>query len=152
MRLMFVVALLATLPGCGAIQNYQNGQRLAEAKAQFDAAMSRCESGFPSAKPMTPRAKCFATARIEYMEQVSNNGDLVRQMNARMVALAERFDAGKVTTTQWEAEHADIVVAYETQVRQRGNEAAMANAAVMSAYAANAPRSCTKVGNTVNCF
>lgn len=151
MRLLLTIAVASCLSGCGAIQSYQNNKRVAEAQADFDLNQADCHKRFPL-KPMAPRFRCLAEAKHGYAQRIGANPDLVQQMNARMIALAEKSDAGKVSQSEFDIEAANISVAYETQVRQRGNEAAVANAAVMSAYAANAPRTCMRNGNTVNCF
>ena len=152
MKRSLAYLLLLALSGCGAIQSYQNGKRLAEARADYDANEASCRQRFPEPSPMAPRIKCLAEAKNAFAERIGSNPDLVRQMSARIVALAEKTDAGKVSPSEFDVEKANIAVSYETQVRQRGNEAAMADAAVMSAYAANRSRSCTKYGNTVNCY
>jgi hypothetical protein len=76
-----------------------------------------------------------------------------------MLALGERYDAGRLSQSQDEVEKATIGTAYAGGVAQRRNAAVTANAAAEQAAAARSaawpaskPTTCNRFGNSVTCY
>lgn len=150
--------ITGTLAGCGlAIE-----ARLQEAQKLYEAQVAQCERLYPDRhrKPTQPRVSCFNNANMKLAEH-DPDIDLTRAMTTQMLVLAERFDAGRSTPAQFEAEKAAVFADYRTRVMQRQNSTAMANAAAdqaaaarQQAIAATMPKTttCNRFGNTVTCY
>ena len=67
---------------------------------------------------------------------------------AKILVIAEQYDAGKLTEAQFELQKAQAVAEYNSVLAQRQNEAMLATAAMVSSM----PKTCTGYGNTVTCF
>ena len=81
--------------------------------------------------------------------------DLLDQENATRLALAEKVQAGKMTiierNQQFSQFHSQIIA--EEQRRMLANRSVNAQESAAAAqWRASNPVSCTKIGNTVNCY
>ena len=155
MRLGVILVAFA-LAGCGPSKLQLEAQAARDA---YEAAIAACERSFPDRhrKPVTPRVKCFNEANLNLAARGDPNVDLVTAMTAQMLVLAERFDGGRFSEARFESEKAVVFANYRTQVLQRENSAAVADAAQAQAWAAQqaaTPRSvtCNRFGNTVTCY
>ena len=83
-------------------------------------------------------------ARVE-AEHGYRHLDLEQLLRAKILLLAEQYDAGKMTEAQYRLEKAQAVTDYKSELMKRDNGAAIA-------AAASSPVTCTTIGNTVTCF
>jgi hypothetical protein len=164
------MAAVALLAACGPSKLQLEAPAAQQTR---DAATASCERSYPDKhrKPVTPRVKCFNEARLDYAQaherSVGNPAlDLEQLVSAQMLAIAERYDAGKLTVAQYEAEKAAAIANYSSAVLQRRQGAAMVRAAQDEAAAArqqaaaaaqqainsSMPTTCSRVGNTVTCY
>ena len=159
MRFAFAVLLAPLLFGCGPSQR----QLAADITRDYEAALASCERSFPERykKPVTPRMRCFVAANSARAVRENYHTDLMDAMNAQMLVAAERFDAGRLTETRFEAEKATIYANFEGKMQERDDRKAMvratqaqANAAANAAMAASIPKSvtCYTTGRITNCY
>jgi len=156
---MIATALL--LGGCGP--SHQELLR-AEVQKVHDTDMVRCTEQHPDRfrKPATLRVKCVNDANIKLATDGRDpNIDLVQTLAAHMLAVAERYDDGKLTKAQFDAERTAAFSDFRTRMLQRENSATIADAATRTAAAAqqqaitsSIPRTvtCNRFGNTVTCY
>ena len=135
-RLTLVTLLLA---GCGLAQQAQISQGAHDAQTKRDAAFAACREQFPN--KATDRAKCVSAADLEYhfamQRSVGHPGiDLIQLSHARQIALAEQYDAGKITKAEYNAKSAEIIAETNSLLQARLNNAAVASAAQQQAIAA----------------
>lgn len=135
--------LVMLLAGCGMAQQMQTNQQAEDAQAKRIAAVTACKSKFPTVttKPAVEGIRCRNEADLEYhlaMERsVGHPGlDLVRIAHAKRLSLAEQYDAGKLTPSQYELAVAQVESEATSSIQARMNSAAMANAAQQQAMAA----------------
>ena len=129
---------------------------VSDAQKLRETEIEECHRLYPNPRPVLPRMKCIGDALVKVARVAAQYGyknlDLDELLRAKMVLLAERYDAGKMTEAEFQAEKAQIASTHETQVLQRQNSQAMVVAAQQQAAAASGPVSCTRVGNTTTCF
>jgi hypothetical protein len=162
-----VILLIAFgLAGCGIAQR-QEQQAAAQAwQATIDAANqqhaadnAQCYATFSeSDKEAVARAKCLADADRKALPTRSHP-DLSTLLTAKRTELAERQAAGKITRAQAVFEFGQLKAQVISEEQQRDNsnrsvaaQQQAATAATIGAINAGAPRSCTRIGNTVNCY
>jgi hypothetical protein len=157
---ILVLATGVVVTGCGLAQQALMRQELEAHRKAHEAAEAECHRLYPdpNRKPATPKIKCLADVHLRFATN-DPHIDLLRMMTSQMLVIGERYDTGKITVAQFEAEKAAAFSDYTTRVAQRQNGAAMAeaaqqqaNAATWQAYSANRPRTCNTWGNTVNCY
>jgi hypothetical protein len=160
MRNFYVLALSMLLFGCGIARQHELQARNEELKAQSVAAQQQCNQTYPAGNPKTAvaRAKC-QTEAFAILRPMMPYPDLMDLLIANRMEVAERVQSGKLTIAQ-----ANEILAIkrseavaEEQRRWNANRSVAAQeqsatAATIGAFAANAPRTCTAFGNTVNCF
>lgn len=157
-RVALCCALSCSLLGCVP-------QAIKDLTKMLDSELEECRRLYPNPdqRPVSPRMKCIGDATVKSSRVEAKYGyknlDLDELVRAQMVLLAERYDAGKITETEYQVEKAKIRTAYETQILQRQNSQAMvaaaqeqAAAASSQAIAASRPVSCTIIGHTASCF
>jgi hypothetical protein len=160
---LWILAFALALSGCGLAKIAEREKALAEARQVHQRDLAECERRFPDRykKPTMPRVQCFNEANLRFAAGGDPDIDLLRAMGARILVSAERYDAGRLTPAQYEAEKAGVFAEYNTQVQQRRNNAVVADAANRQAWAAQAqaiqaamPRTttCNRFGNTVTCY
>ena len=146
------VVLGLTVASCGIARQ----ARIQELQAQELAAIQRCDVTVPAGNPKTAveRAKC-QTEAMAILRPIMPYPDLQDSMIAIRLAIAEQVQNGKLTIAQGNeqiaAKRSEIVA--EEQRRNLANRsvAAQEGMAVASLSAAG-PHSCTRIGNTVNCY
>jgi hypothetical protein len=163
---LFGIATLCLLTGCGlAAQQEQQAALQAQQAAGAAAAQQHladvrlCQTSFSeSNKDAVARARCFAIAD-EKLKPFQRNPDLTNLAIAKRNELAERQAAGKITRAQFVLELSQQTswAMSEEQRRDNANQSVAAQqqaatAATIGAINAGAPRSCTRIGNTMNCY
>jgi hypothetical protein len=117
----------------------------------------------PHRKPISPRIKCFNDATLAYYTAFAGNpwSDLVRVFTARMAVIAEKYDVGQISETQFDSEKAQAVANYTVQIMQRPYSTAKVDAAPTQAAAASKqavatvlPKqmTCVPTFNDTNCY
>ncbi len=151
-------ALSSILPNCGYVAQ-QEASRAAEAE------IGECVRLYPNQtqRPVTPRVKCIWDARMKYaragLEHGYHNADLDELAQARVLLLAQSYDAGQITEAQYHVQLAETMVNHNTQAMHRNNGAAMAAAAQQEAEAATSmalsaskPVTCTRTSSVATCY
>ena len=145
-RVVSSFVLCFGLLGCGYAAHVE-----AEATKTAKAEVDECTRLYPNEaqRPVTPRANCIWDARIKAARVVAEHGyrhlDLEELLRAKILLLAEQYDAGKMTEAQYRLQKAEAVTDYKSELMKRNNGAAIA-------AAASSPVICTPVGNAVACF
>lgn len=155
MRIFVVVGLCAILGGCGLVAAKQREEEFARARAQADGIFAECDAKIPKEKgQIVNRTRCRAPG-FSLLRNFAPYPDLMDQEAAYRMAMAERIDAGQITMAQAEleaAENRSRLIA-EEQRRSLSNRAVSAQESVAAAqWRASAPVSCTRIGNTTNCY
>lgn len=145
---------LLVLCGCSADMLYADALA---SRQIWENDLAACEKAHPDEhkKPVKLRVLCFNRAN-EARAARDGNADLVRAMTTRMLVEAEKYDAGQLTPTAYDASRAAIFADFNTQMELRLNSQAVADAAqsqARAAWAAAMPRTvhCTTFGNSVTC-
>jgi len=158
-RVLVILALAFGLAGCGLAMQREQQQKLAAANQQLKEASEACQASFSEErKDAIARAKCFNDADRAFMP-FSTAPDLVNLRMAKRSEVAERMAQGKITRAQavLELNELNSNLVSEDQRRRNANQSAAAQqqaatAATIGAINAGAPRTCTRYGNTVNCY
>lgn len=172
-RELVILVIAIGLAGCGIAQQREQEAALqarraavAAAGQQHEAARETCLKTFSEKNSdAVARAKCFNTAD-EILKPFNRYPDLLNLRIAKRNELAERQAAGKITRAQLvlEGSQLDSQLASEAQRRSNADQSVEAQqqaawaqqqtawAQQQAATAAGAPRSCTRTGNTVNCY
>jgi hypothetical protein len=155
MRIVVVLGLCVILAGCGLMARKEHEEQQAAAKAQSDAAMADCETQFPKGgKRYIEKTQC-QNAAITLVRPFMPYPDLVDQDLASRMAVAEKLQAGKITLAEANLEqstfHSNIVAGEQRRLLSNRSVGAQESAAA-AAWRASSPVSCTKLGNTVNCY
>jgi hypothetical protein len=132
---------------------------LVAARQQHKDAVEVCQTRFSeNASDAVARAKCI-NAADEILRPFDPYADLYNLRNAKRNELAERLAAGKITRAQMVLEFTQLNSQIATEWQHRSNsdrsgaaQQQAATAATIGAINANAPRSCTLIGNTTNCY
>jgi hypothetical protein len=155
MRVSVVLGLCCLLAGCGLMARKEREEQQASAKAQSDAAMADCEVQFPKGgKRYIEKTQCQNGA-MNVIRPLMPYPDLVDQDMASRMAVAEKLQAGKLTLAEANLEqstfHSNIVA--EEQRRMLNNRSVGAQeSAAAATWHASSPVSCTRIGNTTNCY
>jgi hypothetical protein len=153
MRILLFVLIVALLSNCGIIREREMRAQAEELKARSVAAAQACDSTVPAGNPKTAmaRAKCQTDA-LAIMRPIMPFPDLMDLSIASRIATAERIQSGQITIAQGN----EIVAQRQSELIAEEQRRSLANRAVYAqetmASAAAAPRTCTAIGNTVNCF
>jgi hypothetical protein len=144
-----LVAIGVPFSVCGACTNSQDMLR-ETANARHTQAIADCTAGLHS-KRFTKRieyAQCLKTANLYWWREAkAPHIELVEYAAARDIVLAERFDKGRMSEAEYDAERAKIKADLFSEMERRGTNAALVDAA----RAASAPISCTTLGATTTC-
>jgi hypothetical protein len=116
-------------------------------------ARAECDTKFPKGIVATavPRVQCLNDA-MAIMRPTSRNPDLLDSFMASRLAVAERIQKGQITMAQGGEEIANkwSQVVAEDQRRTLANRSVRAQET--AAENIGGPTSCTRIGNTVNCY
>jgi hypothetical protein len=157
LRTAYLVALIGlTVAGCGLVRQRELEERIAALIAQSTAAAQACDVTVPPGNPKTAvaRARCQCDA-LEIRRPIVPYPDLMDTFIAARMSVAEQVQSGQITIARANEivtnKRSEIVS--EEQRRNLANRAVAAQeSAADAAWAARNPVSCTKIGNTVNCF
>lgn len=142
MRIFVVGILLLGLTGCAASNNLERQRELAAAEVEYDAGIAACLERFPKGKkPIVPAAICHNEVDEAYGRRVARADpryslDLALVRNSQLLLAAEKFDAGKISKSEYKHLHNVAQAEMNTAVQQRINSANIANAAQTQATAA----------------
>jgi hypothetical protein len=139
------------LAGCGLARQAEFAKNRDAARAEAAAATEACK-----AKPLptfAAKARCLNDAEAP-LRAYANNPDLFNVRAASRVAFAEKVDAKQMTVADAELEFAKLNAQMTTEEQNRSNNSTAARASMIAATAAASPPSvsCTRFGNTVNCY
>lgn len=155
---LLVVLCSLFLSGCGLIAAKERQDQMAAAKASMDAGFAQCAAEYDSQpagkKNHIAKTKCDASAALAIRPFVPFP-DLFDQEWATRAVIAERLQGGKMTPAEANQEsttmHANIS-AEEQRRALSGRAVSAQESAAAAAWRASSPVSCTKLGNTVNCY
>jgi hypothetical protein len=153
-RILAVVALCATVGGCGLIARKELQEKQQAAIAEMQAGFAECKARFPEgSKQYVAKQQCDSAA-AQVIRPYMTYPDLFDRAQADRAVIAERLQAGRITVA--EAKQATASKSQIAEDEQRRNLAARSVGAQESAAAAacraSAPVSCTRIGNTTNCY
>ena len=122
-------------------------------------ASESCTASFSEEpKDAIARAKCFNAADEAYAPY-TGSPDLIRLRIAKRTEIAERMATGKITRAQGVLELAELNASLTSEDQRRKNanhsvaaQQQAATAATIGALSAGAPRTCTRIGNSVSCY
>jgi hypothetical protein len=154
LRATLLVVLALSLSGCGLARRQEMQAQKAALKEQSAAAVQECDAKFQKGAVPTAvaRAQCLNDA-MEIMRPLwGGSADLVSVFMTGRLAAAERFQKGQITFAQYSEEVANkwSQVVTEEQRRNLANRSVAAQET--AAQNIGGPTSCTRVGNTVNCY
>jgi hypothetical protein len=154
--LFAIVILSFSLAGCGIAQQREMQARAEALQAQSAAAAQNCETTFPAGNPKTAvaRAKC-QTEALAILRPTIRYPDLTDVWIATRLSSAEDVQNGRMSIAKanelMAAKTAELTA--EEQRRNLANRSVAAQEGVAAAsWRAAGPRSCTRIGDTVNCF
>jgi hypothetical protein len=153
MKLIAICALATALAGCGLAREAETKKQLAQATAQLEAAREDCRTR--SFKNRTERARCQNEAEERYMLPLFPHPDLARVKMALRLSLAAKVDQGLLSAEDAELEFAKANTQLVAELERRWNTRRLVAAQEENAAAASRAASgfsCTRFGNTVNCF
>ena len=156
MRIVWVVVLCGLLAGCGIARQREMQARNDALKEQSRIAMEDCNTKLPKGNPKTAivRAQCVNDALV-IMRPIFPYPDLLDLSMAHRLAVAERYQKGQITGPQANEELAQKNSELTAEEQRRllanrsvGAQESMAAASIMAA----GPKTCTRIGNSVNCY
>ena len=162
LALMSVGIAVAFSGGCGIARQMKINDDLKAAQEAADRGIAECDASHPGkfTRPVLPRIRCMNAVELQRQESIGRsvgnpNLDLHRLTAAKRLAVAERFDKGQSSEIEYELQLATVHSEHTNAANSRLNSATLAAAAAKqasAASAANRPVSCTRLGNTVNCY
>jgi hypothetical protein len=149
------VCLFLLLSGCGMARQKEAQDRLNEALAQVRSATDACNLSFPRQQQSTAvaRSQCIGQATLPLRPFVPFP-DLFDQEAANRNLLAERWQGGKITIAEFDAQGAQMhsqIVAEEQRRQLAGRSVSAQETAAAAAVNASGPTVCTRSGNTTFC-
>lgn len=152
------VCICVIITGCGIARQMQEREDAEKADAVFHAASEACNARMKNKEYTRLKiwTECHNEARLQWWQARGfEDADLLNLLHAKRLALAEAFDANKITDTNLKVQSAEIESAFQTQLQHRNNQRRQTEAAITQANAAvraSSPVSCTRIGNTVSCY
>lgn len=153
-------ALIAftALSGCGTTTAQQEAHdRLsATVNAEYD----RCKNTAFSGKNVhSQRADCYNSVTNQYVRPNDPFPDLVEMVVSARSAYAAKVDRGEMKDEDARVAFSKVLseATGERERRLQGRasvdaQQAQASAAAVQAWRTNAPRTCNRIGNTINCY
>jgi hypothetical protein len=149
-------ALGLLIAACGLARQAELQKQREELMAKSNAIAADCDSKFPKGNQPTvlARIQCLNQA-LEVIRPVMPYPDLLDTYMASRLAIAERVQNKQMSVAEGNAlimqKKSDIVA--EEQRRQLASRSVNAQETVaISSIMASGPHSCSKIGNTVNCY
>jgi hypothetical protein len=149
-----LLALTLTLCGCGLARQQELKAQSAALKEQSQAAVQECEAKYPKGSPATAvvRAQCMNDAMAITRPLWGTSTDLVNGWMAHRVVVAEKLQKGQITVAQANEEMANSWTQVVDQEQRRNLANRSVTAQETAAQNIGGPTSCTRIGNTVNCY
>lgn len=147
LQAFILTVLLSTVGGCAMI----TPNLRAVAAKEFKAESERCLTAHASDQKMLPGVECLNAAMIK-RDRGTANSDLTYVITTNRVVLAQKVDAGEITREEFQAQQMQLFSDAQSKLLARQNAARMSRAAEIQARNTGQPYSCTRYGNTVNCF
>lgn len=153
----FVLLISSCVAGCGPNAAQLREQARQQDAANYENAAADCNRRYPEmAKQAVPRAQCFNTAANQYLRPYMPNPLQMDRLTSTRLVLAEQVQAGKISHAEGARQLTELVAGMSDQNQQRTlaerSVAAQENAANAARRAANRNVSCTRIGDTVNCY
>jgi hypothetical protein len=156
MRVFVMLGLCALLGGCGLIARKEREEQMVAAKASMDQGFANCEAEYAAGgrKNHIAKTKCDSVA-AQSIRPFVPYPDLLDQEWAARAVIAERLQAGKMTPAEANQQstqmHAEIT-AEEQRRSLTGRAVSAQESQAAAAWRASSPVSCTRIGNTTNCY
>jgi hypothetical protein len=156
-RTVYLAAFIGlVVASCGLVRQRELQERIDTLNAQARTASKACDSTFPAGNPKTAvaRAKCQVDA-LAIRRPIVKHPDLMDSFIATRMSVAEQVQNGRLTVAQANEilANKNSEVVSEEQRRNLAQRSVAAQESVAAAsWATSGPVSCTKVGNTVNCY
>ncbi|MGB9115157.1 hypothetical protein [Bradyrhizobium sp.] len=135
LRSIGVIALAATLGGCGLVAQAQQREAYQKALAQVQAGVQICNDTYPKVQnTAVVRAQCIGAA-TDALRPLLTYPDLYDKEKADRNALAEQWQTGKITQLQYEAQFTEMhsTIVAEEQRRNLANRSVGAQESSASA-------------------
>jgi hypothetical protein len=149
-----VLCGLLILTGCGLSRQTTIENKEPAIAQQNNEAIDQCQKLYPDPhrKPALSRIKCFNDATLAYYTAFPGNpwSGPVKVFTVRMVAIAEKYDAGQISEAQFDFEKEQAVANYTSQVMQR--PAAKLDAAPKQVAAASKQAVATVLPKQMTCI
>jgi hypothetical protein len=156
-RKLWVAAFIGlAVASCGLARQREMQERATALNAQSQAAAEACNTTVPAGNPKTAvaRARCQMDA-LEIRRPIVTYPDLMDSFIATRMSVAEQIQNGRLTIAQGTeilANKNSELVSEEQRRNLSKRAVAAQESAAAASWAASGPVSCTKIGNTVNCF
>lgn len=152
-RFAGIAILITTLGGCGLAARKEREEAFAAAKVENEAAIAACQEHYPpnQMKDHVGKAQCVNDA-MKIMRPFAPYPDLMDQDMANRSMLAERVQQGKMSAAEATAEMSQRRSAIVAEEQRRNLSNRSVSAQESAAAAAWKGTSCTRIGNTVNCY
>lgn len=148
------ICMLIVLSGCGLARQKEAQDRANSAAAELRAGMDSCNNQFPKQQnTAVARAHCIAEATAPWRPLVPFP-DLFDQDVANRNLLAERWQTGKITQAEYEAQFYQMhsqIVAEEQRRSLAGRSVNAQETAAAAAVLSSGPVVCNRVGSTTIC-
>lgn len=152
MRIFAVPALCLIVAGCGLIARKELQEKQQAAIAQMQAGFAECKTRFPDgSKQYVAKQQCD-TAAAQAIRPFVTYPDLFDREQAERAVIAERLQGGKMTLAEANQQAATVHSQIAEDEQRRNLAARSVGAQESAAAAAWRSVSCTRVGDTVNCF
>lgn len=155
MRILIVFLTIFLLTGCGAIARRERDEQQKLAVAQMQAGFEQCRARFPDgSKQFVAKQQCDSAA-AQAIRPFLTYPDLFDRDQSERAVIAERLQAGRMTLAEANqaAAESKSKIAEDEQRRNLANRSVGAQeSAAAAAWRASAPVSCTRTGNTTNCY
>lgn len=161
MRLIAVLMITLALSGCGLARAQQEREAFEQRKAAQQEEIAQCKQLYPTSarKNNVAFARCVNVANDNFFRPSGQNLDLLDLFAAKRIEIATQMDSGKISQEQGDVLIAQARTEATTELQRRVNNNQMvaaqqqqANAAMVSAWSASAPRTCNRIGNSVTCY
>ena len=155
MRIFVVLGLCAVLGGCGLIARKEREDQISAAKASMEEGFAACKTQYPEgSKQYVAKNVCDAAA-AQSMRPFVPYPDLFDQNWANRAVIAERLQAGKMTVAEANQQATQMQSQITAEEQRRSLSGRVVNAQesqAAAAWRASSPVSCTRIGNTTNCY
>lgn len=147
------------LSGCGIAARQEAEQAEKQRRADMEAAFTACDQTQFSGKTQhRDRAQCMVNVANRYIRPIDPYPELLDLLSATRLSIASRVDRGEITEDDarlaFQQKMAELTSERERRNQGRDMVSAQQQAANAATYQAlwGNRRTCTRIGNTVNCY